>query len=100
MNIIINNQTEDYTYYENFYHQSEQGKTADAELIMDNSLYGLPQGAAFVTKSNNTYQALPAILNQEQDYTSAILHGDGKSFWNRAEVYNVFGIAYFFDEVF
>lgn len=100
LNKLINDSSEDYTYYENFFHQTEQGKTADAELIMDNSVYGLPQGAAFVTKSTNTYQALPAILNQQQDYTSAILHGDGKSFWNRDEMYKQFGVDYFFDEAF
>ena len=100
LNQLVNDQEEDFTYYKNFFHQTEQGKTADAELIMDNSVYGLPQGAAFVTKSNNTYQALPAILDQEQDYTSAVLHGDGKSFWNRDEVYKQFGIDYFFDEAF
>lgn len=100
LNSLINDRSEDFTYYKNFFHQTEQGKTADAELIMDNSVYGLPQGAAFVTKSNNTYQALPAILDQEQDYTSAILHGDGKSFWNRDEVYKQFGVDYFFDEAF
>src|SRR5699024_11904032 len=37
INSIVNDQTEDFTYYENFFHQTEQGKTADAELIMDNS---------------------------------------------------------------
>lgn len=100
LNSLINDRSEDYTYYKNFFHQTEQGKTADAELIMDNSVYGLPQGAAFVTKGSNTYQALPAILDQEQDYTSAILHGDGKSFWNRDEVYKQFGVDYFFDEAF
>lgn len=88
---------EDFTYFDNFFHQTEQGKTADAEFIMDNSLYGLPQGAAFVTKANNTYHALPAILNQEQNYTSAVLHGDNKSFWNRDEIYKSFGIDEFFD---
>ena len=62
---------------------------------MDTSLYGLPQGSAFVTKGKNTYQALPAILNQEKDYTSAVFHGDGKSFWNRDEIYKEFGIDYF-----
>src|SRR5690625_2605369 len=100
INSLVHDHAGDFTYYKNFFHQTEQGKTADAELIMDNSLYGLPQGAAFVTKSNNTYQALPAILNQEQDYTSAVLHGDGKSFWNRDEVYKEFGVDYFFDEAF
>src|SRR5699024_5830885 len=88
---------EDFTYFDNFFHQTEQGKTADAEFIMDNSLYVLPQGAAFVTKANNTYHALPAILNQEQNYTSAVLHGDNKSFCNRDEIYKSFGIDEFFD---
>src|SRR5699024_2019871 len=100
INSIVNDQTEDFTYYENFFHQTEQGKTADDELIMDNSLYGLTQCAAFVTKCNNTYQALPAILYQEHDYTSVVLHVDGKSFLNRDEVYKVFGVDYFFDEAF
>lgn len=100
INSLINDQKEDYTYYENFFHQTEQGKTADAELIMDNSLYGLPQGSAFVTKGKNTYQALPAILGQEQGYKSAVLHGDSKSFWNRDEIYKELGVDYFFDEAF
>src|SRR5699024_2446239 len=98
LNSLVNNPEEDYTYYENFFHQTEQGKTADAELIMDTSLYGLPQGSAFVTKGKNTYQSLPAILNQEQGYSSAVFHGDGKSFWNRDEIYKEFGIDYFIHE--
>lgn len=98
LNSLVNDQTDEFTYFENFFHQTEQGKTADAELIVDNSIYGLPQGSAFVTKGKNTYQALPAILNQKQGYTSAIFHGDGKSFWNRDEIYKHFGIDYFFHE--
>lgn len=98
LNSLVNDQQDEFTYFENFFHQTEQGKTADAELIVDNSFYGLPQGSAFVTKGKNTYQALPAILNQEQGYTSAVLHGDGKSFWNRDEIYKQFGIDYFIHE--
>src|SRR5699024_3860509 len=97
LNSLVHEQEENYTYFENFFHQTEQGKTADAELILDNSIYGTPQGAAFVTRSNNTYQSLPAIINQEQDYTSAIFHGDDKSFWNRNEIYKQFGIDHYFD---
>src|SRR5690625_1751685 len=100
INSIVNEQTDEFTYFENFFHQTEQGKTADAEFILDNSLYGLPQGSAFVTKGKNTYQALPAILNQKQGYASAVLHGDSKSFWNRDEIYKQFGIDYFFDEAY
>src|SRR5699024_6905124 len=40
INSLVNDQEENYTYFENFFHQTEQGKTADAELIMDTSLYG------------------------------------------------------------
>lgn len=96
LNSLINDQRNNYTYYENFFHQTEQGKTADAELIVDNSLYGLPQGSAFVTKGKNTFQALPAVLGQNAGYTSAVFHGDAKSFWNRDEIYKEFGIDYYF----
>ncbi len=97
INSLVHDSEQNFTYFDNFFHQTEQGKTADAELIMDNSLYGLPQGAAFVTKGNNTYQALPAILQQQQGYTNAVFHGDYKSFWNRDEIYKQFGIDHFFD---
>lgn len=84
-------------YFDNFYHQVAQGKTADAEFMMDNSLFGLPQGAAFMTKGRNTYHALPAILKSHGDYTSAVFHGNGGGFWNRTEIYKSFGYDYFFD---
>jgi len=83
-------------YFNNFFHQTAQGKTSDAEFILENSLYGLPQGSAFTTKSLNTYQAAPAILGQ-QGYTSAVFHSNGGSFWNRNEVYKSFGYNKFFD---
>ena len=83
-------------YFDNFYHQTAQGKTADAEFLLENSLYGLSQGSAFTTKGLNTYQAAPAILGQ-QGYTSAVLHGNAGSFWNRNEIYKSFGYDHFFD---
>ncbi|MFT4416597.1 LTA synthase family protein [Fredinandcohnia humi] len=83
-------------YFDNFFHQTAQGKTADAEFILENSLYGLPQGSAFTTKGLNTYQAAPAILGQ-QGYTSAVFHGNSGSFWNRNEIYKSFGYNHFFD---
>ncbi len=90
----------DFTYFENFFHQTEQGKTADAELLVNTSLYGLPQGAAFVTKGTNTYQSFSAIIGQKQGYTSAVFHGDSKSFWNRDEIYKQFAIDKFFDDTY
>ena len=83
-------------YFDNFFHQTAQGKTADAEFILSNSLYGLPQGSAFTMKGTNTYQAAPAILGQE-GYTSAVFHPNTGSFWNRNEIYKSFGYNHFFD---
>lgn len=88
---------QDFTYFPNFFHQTGQGKTSDSEFTMDNSLYGLPQGSAYSLKGENTYQSLPAILDQKQGYTSNVMHGDYKTFWNRDQVYKHFGIDNFYD---
>ncbi|TKI09307.1 glycerol phosphate lipoteichoic acid synthase, partial [Bacillus cereus] len=52
-------------YFDNFFHQTGQGKTSDAEFMLENSMFGLPQGSVFTTKSHNTYQSAPAILGQQ-----------------------------------
>jgi lipoteichoic acid synthase len=83
-------------YFDNFFHQTAHGKTSDAEFMLENSLFGLPQGSAFMIKSLNTYQAAPAILGQ-MGYTSAVFHGNSGSFWNRDEIYKSFGYDKFYD---
>lgn len=88
---------EDFIYYDNFFHSTGQGKTSDSELTMDNSIYGLPQGSAFSLKGDNTYQSLPAILHQKQNYSTSVMHGDYKTFWNRDQIYKHFGIDKFYD---
>ncbi|MEK4972475.1 LTA synthase family protein [Niallia sp. FSL R7-0648] len=83
-------------YFDNFFHQTGQGKTSDAEFMMENSLYGMSQGAVFVNKAQNTLQSAPAILKGE-GYTSAAFHGNYKTFWNRNEMYKTIGYDKFFD---
>lgn len=84
--------------FDNFFHQVGQGKTADAELMLENSLFGLPEGAAMVTAGTaNTWQAAPAILDQH-DYTTAAFHGDVPSFWNRDNTYKSWGYDYYFSK--
>ncbi|UFT99751.1 LTA synthase family protein [Radiobacillus kanasensis] len=87
-------------YFDNFFHHTGQGKTSDAELTTDNSLYGLPEGAAFMTKGLNTYQSLAEILDQNKEYTSAVFHADEKTFWNRNQIYKRIGYDYFFHDKF
>jgi lipoteichoic acid synthase len=83
-------------YFDNFYHQTGQGKTSDAEFMMENSLYPLNQGAVFINKAQNTYQATPAIL-KGYGYNSAVFHGNYKTFWNRNVMYKALGYDKFFD---
>ncbi|WP_203643250.1 LTA synthase family protein [Levilactobacillus andaensis] len=83
--------------YKNFYNQVAQGKTSDAEMMLENSLFGLPQGSAMTTYgTQNTFQAAPAILSQDAGYTTAAFHGDVPSFWNRDNTYKSWGYQYFF----
>ena len=85
--------------FDNFFHQVGQGKTADAEMMLENSLYGLPEGSAMVTDgTNNTFQSAPALLHQKLGYTTASFHGDVPSFWNRDNAYKSFGYQYFFSK--
>ena len=86
-------------YFKNFFHQTAQGKTSDAEFLMENSLYPLPQGAVFTTKAQNTYQGLPAIL-KDKGYYSAVFHGNSKTFWNREEMYKSLGYDMFYDSAY
>lgn len=83
-------------YFDNFYHQTGQGKTSDSEFIVANSLYPVDRGAVFFTNPNNTYVATPSILKENGYYTS-VFHANDKSFWNRDLVYTSFGYDKFFD---
>lgn len=84
--------------FDNFFHQVKAGKTSDAETLMENSLFGLNQGALFTQMGDkNTFEAAPNILKQKAGYTSAVFHGHSASFWNRDKMYKHLGFEYFFD---
>lgn len=44
---FLNQFIKDSYYFNNFYHQTGQGKTSDSEFIIENSLYPLGRGAVF-----------------------------------------------------
>ncbi|MFB9860162.1 LTA synthase family protein [Salinicoccus siamensis] len=87
--------------FENFFHQTGQGKSSDAEVLGELSLYGLPQGSMFQSLgATNTFHSAPNILAQHGGYTSAAFHGNVGSFWNRTDTYQSFGYDFFFDSEF
>ena len=84
-------------YFDNFYQQTSQGKTSDAEFITENSLYAADRGSAFYAKSQNQYESLASIL-KGQGYYTAVFHANEKEFWNRETMYEALGFDHFFDE--
>ncbi|MFS0861551.1 LTA synthase family protein [Fredinandcohnia sp. 179-A 10B2 NHS] len=83
-------------YFDNFYHQTGQGKTSDSEFLLDNSLYPLGRGAVFFTHANNELTATPEIV-KEHGYFSSVFHANNKTFWNRDIMYDSLGYDKFFD---
>ncbi|MGM8365129.1 LTA synthase family protein [Virgibacillus sp. W0181] len=94
MNQLVNDK--DTYYFENFYHQTQQGKTSDSEFVTENSLYPSSRGAVFFTHGENEYHAMPEML-EEKGYYSAVFHANNKSFWNRDQIYNNLAIDDFYD---
>lgn len=86
-------------YFENFYHQTSQGKTSDSEFITENSLYPISSGAVFFTHAQNEYHSMPEIM-KKKDYQSVVLHANTNSFWNRNQMYESLEIEQFFDKEF
>ena len=83
--------------FSNLFTQIGQGKSSDAELMTETSLFGLPRGSAYVKDVENAYYATPQILRCKAGYTSAAFHGNTGSFWNRMDMYKGLGYDYFFD---
>ncbi|MDR0898919.1 MAG: LTA synthase family protein [Lactobacillaceae bacterium] len=86
--------------FDNFYNQVGQGKTSDAETMLDTGLFGLPSGSAMVKYgTKNTFEAAPANL-RSMGYTTAAFHGDVPTFWNRNNAYKQWGYDYYFSKDF
>jgi lipoteichoic acid synthase len=83
-------------YFDNFYHQTGQGKTSDSEFLLDNSLYPLGRGAVFFTHGTNEYEATPELI-KEHGYYSSVMHANNKSFWNRDIMYKALEYDRFFE---
>jgi lipoteichoic acid synthase len=90
----LNRLTKEGLYFSHYFHQSGPGTTASAEQTVTNSLYPLGDDVAFETYPFDDYVALPGLL-AKHGYATAALHGDVKSFWNRANVYPQLGYQKF-----
>lgn len=92
---FLNELINDSYYFENFYHQTGQGKTSDSEFLLENSLYPLSRGAVFFTHAGNELDAMAEKLG-EKGYFTSTMHANNKSFWNRDIMYQAIGYDYFY----
>lgn len=87
--------------FSNFFHQVGQGKTSDAENLLETSTFGLSAGSLFAKYgSTQIFQSMPAILHQTEGYSSAVFHGNVGSFYNRLNTYKQLGYQNFIDQSF
>lgn len=83
------------SYFNNFHTQVGQGRTSDAELLVNTSLYPLPTGSVYVRYAHNVYDSLPEILKRH-GYETSTFHAYEKSFWNRQMMYQNMKIDHFY----
>ncbi|PYZ96164.1 hypothetical protein CR205_17525 [Alteribacter lacisalsi] len=91
----LNELIEESYYFPNFYDQTGQGKTSDAEFMINNSLYPAGRGAVFHTHSENEYLALPGSLTAG-GYEAVSFHANDRTFYNRDMMYENLGYDYYF----
>ncbi|OME04210.1 phosphoglycerol transferase [Paenibacillus odorifer] len=85
------------TYFSNYYHQTSQGRTSDADFTSNASLYPLVSGSVFVRYPDHQFHTLPAIL-KSKDYSTNAFHAYEGSFWNRQIMYNAMGYDHFYNK--
>lgn len=83
-------------YFPNFYHQTGQGRTSDADFLSSCSLHPMPSGSVFIRFADHAFDCLPSILN-EQGYDSTVHHAYDGSFWNRNNMYHNMNYAKFYN---
>lgn len=84
-------------YFPDFYHQTHEGRTSDAEFLVNTSLYPLRSGSVYPQYPENQFDGLPAILN-EIGYDTAAMHAYDRDFWNRDEIYTNIGFRHFYSK--
>ncbi|TVY00419.1 LTA synthase family protein [Cohnella terricola] len=74
-------------YFPNFYHQTAQGRTSDADFLTSCSMHPMPTGSVFIRFASNSFDCAPSIL-KSQGYDTTIHHAYDGSFWNRNNMYH------------
>ncbi|MHC4755294.1 MAG: LTA synthase family protein [Planctomycetota bacterium] len=83
--------------FTNFYDQTGQGLTADADLLGNCSLLPMARGAVYFNYANNDFYCIPQLL-EDHDYTAVALQGMQADFWNYSAIYPQIGFERYYSE--
>lgn len=84
-------------YFSNYYHQTGQGRTSDADFSSQSSLHPLSTGSVFVRYPDHAFDTLPQIL-ADNGYETGAFHAYEGSFWNRTNMYKAMGYDHFYSK--
>lgn len=87
----------DTVYFDHYYYQTGGGNTSDAEFATNNSIFGTLKSYTYDLYEDNYFRGLPWLL-REKGYSTAVMHGYDKKFWNRKNMYPKQGFEKYFDD--
>ena len=93
----LNELKEETIYFPNFYHQTHEGRTSDAEFLTLSSLHPIKSGSVYTQYAGNEFDGLPAHLKRF-GYITAAMHAFEPGFWNRDEFYENVGFDTFYSK--
>ncbi|MFD1032328.1 LTA synthase family protein [Metaplanococcus flavidus] len=93
----LNKLKDETMYFPNFYHQTHEGRTSDAEFVTLTSLQPVKSGSVYTQYEEHDFDGLPAHL-QDYGYDTAAMHAFERSFWNRDKIYQNIGFDRFYSK--
>jgi lipoteichoic acid synthase len=86
-------------YWPNAFSETGMGNTADAEFIVNTSLYAPTDQACAVKYANRRLTSLPNVL-RPLGYYSFTIHQNKVTYWNRNQLYKALGFDRYYDRSF
>ncbi|MEV5028739.1 LTA synthase family protein [Paenibacillus sp. LPE1-1-1.1] len=74
-------------YFSQFYHQTAQGRTSDADFTANCSMQPVSNGSVFIQYAPNEFDCMSSTL-KANDYGTSVFHAYEGGFWNRNTMYN------------
>lgn len=85
-------------YFPKMLPQVKDGRSSDAQLLINTGLLPLQSGSASSLCADNTFPALPALL-RSVGYTTMNMICDDRDFWNQGAISKAFGFDILYDKM-